>query len=126
MKKHLFASLLLATFCLSSFKSENPVALQSKTNKTTALFASRGWILDGTGNYTVYVDTPNPTYYGSFGGGNVILSIQNNTTSAFFSPTSQLGSIVSGATGDYLDHAKARFVEDGVTVEIFFSGDLNP
>lgn len=124
MKKYLLMPLLAAVCCFSSFKSERAVKQTTHASKAQ-LFSARGWILDGTGDYTVYVDTPNPTYYGSFCCGHVVLSIKNNSTSAFFSPTSQLGSILSDPSGDYLDHAKARFIENGATVEIFFSGTLN-
>lgn len=125
MKKYLLIPLLAAACCFSSFKSDKAIAAKTASTSKAQLFDPRGWILDDTGNYTVYVDTPNPTYYGSFCCGNVVLSIKNNSTSAFFSATSQLGSIVSDPSGDMLEHAKARFIENGATVEIFFSGTLN-
>lgn len=86
-------------------------------------FVSRGTIVDDSGNYRVYVDS-NPGYYGSFGGGGVVLTVQNLSTSAYYSTTSKLGSISSTAGGDYIS-GKCRFVEDGTTQEIFFEGDLN-
>jgi hypothetical protein len=123
MKNLLIIPALVATVFGFSPSQSLPVPQKAVSKVQAAKFVSRGTILDNSGNYLVYVDS-NPGYYGSFGGGGVVLTVQNVSTSAFYSTTSKLGSISSTGTGDYIS-GKCRFIEGGATQEIFFDGDLN-
>ncbi len=127
MKKYLSASLVVMLLSLTfPVKSEQIVIKKSNSKQIkTSLFTivPRGTILDNTGDYRVYIDSDSG-YYGAFSGGNVTIVIQNVNTSDFFPATSKLGQILNDAGGDYINFGKARFIENGVNMEVFFDGYL--
>lgn len=127
MKKYLSASLVILLFSLTfPVKSEQILIKELNSKQTKAgLFTivPRGTILDNTGDYRVYIDSDSG-YYGAFSGGNVTIVIQNVNTLDFFPAISKLGSILNDAGGDYINFGKARFIENGATMEVFFDGYL--